>query len=241
MFGIRRKIGTGTTSRRRPSRQCRLEVEGMETRALLSITLSSPGSPIVESGLGAQLNVAFDTHGNAFAQFQSSLTVGGVTVPVNTLVPLVSTIAPVPGVDGPGTNNPVTLAYALPTAVNPGDVAIANYQAPGKLSDVLRFTDVVNPATNSVQGWLLVYSDSAPPAIGPGVAPITALPTAGAGAFIPNSPLNGIAESFGVPGLSVADYAAVPPATPPIVGVPPEQAVYSFLSEGNLLPIALPS
>ena len=94
---------------------------------------------------------------------------------------------------------------------------------PGALSDVLRFTDVVTPATNSVEGILLVYAAPTP-------ATLAALN------FNAASPLNGVAESFGVLGLSVADYTAVQ-----TVGVPPEQASYSFLSEGNLLPVALPS
>lgn len=215
MFGIRRKIGTGTTSRRRPSRQCRLEVEGMETRALLSITLSSPGSPIVESGTPTNLNVAFDQFGHGFASLTNPANWALLAPPV----PLFSEVAAIAG-------NPATRAYLLPTAVDPGDVAIVNYQT-GTLSDVLRFTDVVNPATNSVQGWLLVYStEAAPP---PGVAAIPAN-------FTPTSPLNGLAETFGVVGLSVADYV-----TGQTVGVPPEEAFYSFQSEGNLIPVGLPS
>jgi len=126
-----------------------------------------------------------------------------------------------------------TVAYGLPTAVDPGDVAIVNYQAPGTLSDLLRFTDVVSPLTNSVQGEVVVYA-----------APTAATLAGLAPAFNPVSPLNGIAFSFGVSGLSVAEYttaqttAGPPPTT---TGVPPEQATYSFLSEGNLLPTALPS
>jgi hypothetical protein len=210
MFSLWRKIGTGATSRRRESRQCRLEVEGMETRALLSIVLSSPGSPIVESGTPTNLNVAFDQFGHGFASLTNPAT-GSLLAPP---VPLFSVVASIAG-------NPATRAYLLPTAVDPGDVAIVNYQT-GTLSDVLRFTDVVNPATNSVQGWLLVYP-----------TPGTTAPPAG---FNPTSPLNGLAETFGVVGLSVADYV-----TGQTVGVPPEEAFYSFQSEGNLIPVGLPS
>jgi len=221
MFSLRRKIGTGATSRRRPARECKAAVESLDARVVPSITVSAPGSPIVESGLGATLNVALDTHGNAFAQFTHALTPGGPVV--NTLVPL--PVLPTPA--------GATVAYGLPTAVDPGDVAIVNYQAPGTLSDLLRFTDVVSPLTNSVQGEVVVYA-----------APTAATLAGLAPAFNPVSPLNGIAFSFGVFGLSVAEYttaqttAGPPPTT---TGVPPEQATYSFLSEGNLLPTALPS
>ena len=67
MFGIRKEDWDGHHVAR-PSRQCGLGVEGMETRALLSISVLIAGQPrLLNPGLPAQLNVAFDQYGHGFA------------------------------------------------------------------------------------------------------------------------------------------------------------------------------
>ena len=124
------------------------------------------------------------------------------------------------------------LIYKLPTAVNPGDVAVYDFQT-GRLSDVLRFTDTVSITTNTVQGWVLVYSDftTANPADSPADTfngdTLAGLPPD----FNQFSGFNGTAYEFGVEGFDLAEYAANQTA-----GQGPEQAFYSFLSDGNLIP-----
>lgn len=234
MFSIRRKIGTGATSRRRLSRQCKPEVDGMETRALLSILVSAPGSPIVESGTPTNLNVSLDEHGHGSASLTNPATGALLANPVQLQSNLIggTTLVPVPGVTGPGTNNPLTLAYKLPTAVNPGDAAVYDSQT-GRLSDVLRFTDTVSITTNTVQGWVLVYSDftTANPADSPADTfngdTLAGLPPD----FNQFSGFNGTAYEFGVEGFNVAEYVANQTA-----GQGPEQAFYSFQSDGNFIP-----
>ena len=72
MFSLRRKIGTGATTRRRPSRECKVGIECLDTRAVPALIIPTPGSPLLESGTGTLgtnvLNVAFDEHGHASAQ-----------------------------------------------------------------------------------------------------------------------------------------------------------------------------
>jgi hypothetical protein len=48
MFGLRRKIGTGAPSRRRPARECKVGIEGLETRAVPGNVVSTPGGYKVE-------------------------------------------------------------------------------------------------------------------------------------------------------------------------------------------------
>jgi hypothetical protein len=45
MFSPLKKIGTGTTSRRRPARECKVGVEGLDTSAVPAIIVPTPGSP----------------------------------------------------------------------------------------------------------------------------------------------------------------------------------------------------
>ena len=229
MFSLRKKIGTGATSRRRPSCEYQLGVESLETRALLSISVSTPGTPIVESGLPAHLSVAFDEYGHGTASLTQTNEAGVTTTKVGLLATNLVGGVPVaiPGVTGPGTTNPVTLAYHLPTAVNPGDVVGVNFQT-GQLSDVLRFTDSLD-RHNTVNGWLLVYSDYT--ATNPADSPadtfngdtLAGLPAD----FNPFSPLTLGATEFGVEGYNVIEYAA-------------EQANYSGLSDSNAIPIGTP-
>ena len=199
-----------------------------------TILIPTPGSPLVESGLFASLNVSLDEFGHGFASLQQTNAAGNTTT---TLVPLATNLLngvpqAIPGVTGPGTNNPLTLAYHLPTAVIPGDAVILNFQT-GQLSDVLRFTDTIDFAHNTIQGWVLVYSDFT--ATNPADSPadtfngdtLAGLPAD----FNPFSPLDGVTYEFGVEGFNVAEYTSTQ-----TVGVGPEQASYSFLSDGNLIP-----
>ena len=199
-----------------------------------TILIPTPGSPLVESGLFASLNVSLDEFGHGFASLQQTNAAGITTT---TLVPLATNLLngvpqAIPGVTGPGTNNPLTLACHLPTAVIPGDAVILNFQT-GQLSDVLRFTDTIDFAHNTIQGWVVVYSDFT--ATNPADSPadtfngdtLAGLPAD----FNPFSGFNGTAYEFGVEGFNVAEYTSTQ-----TVGVGPEQASYSFLSDGNLIP-----
>jgi len=199
-----------------------------------TILIPTPGSPLVESGLFASLSVSLDEYGHGFARLDQTNAAGTTTT---TLVPLPTNLVggklvAVPSVTGPGTPNPLTLAYLLPTAVNPGDAVIYNFQT-GQLSDVLRFTDSIDFVHNTIQGWVLVYSDYT--ATNPADSPadtfngdtLAGLPAD----FNPFSPLDGVTYEFGVEGFNVAEYTSTQ-----TVGVGPEQASYSFLSDGNLIP-----
>ena len=228
MFSIRRKIGTGATTRRRPSRECKVGVECMETRAVPAIIVPTPGSPLLESGLGTAgvptiLNVAFDEHGHASASLTTTNPFNGAVTTSSTMlasnVGPTGTLTAIPGVTGPGTANPLTLAYRLPTPVQAGDVVVRDFQT-GQISDLLRFQTASDPVQGT-QGYLLVYSDTGEPAL-PGTAPENApadvgIPTPAA------SVLTQSAIEFGVEGFNTIEYAA-------------EQANYSGLSDGNAVP-----
>ena len=216
---LRRKTGTGATARRRPSRECNVGIEGLDTRAVPTLIFPAPGSPLVESGQQpASLSVAFDEYGHGFAR--TDLTNPFTGQPTITAEPLLTNritgpLTAVPGVTGPGTANPLTLAYRLPTPVWPGDVAVVNFQT-GQLSDLIRFTDSVD--TFSITGWMLYYSNT-----GPG-HPADAPADTGIPAFT-ITPFTQIATEFGVEGYEVIQYAA------------DGGSLYSGLSDGNLLPI----
>lgn len=127
----RRTIGTGAISRTRPSRTCRVGLEQLDVRAV----------PAIIPGPGAALNPA--------APIQ--LTFDEVGTALSPRGPLPSTVASIAG-------NPTTLAYQLPGPVVPGDVRVLG--SGEGTSDLLRFADTIDPATGTVQGWLLYYSDN---------------------------------------------------------------------------------
>lgn len=230
MFSLRRKMGTGATSRRRPARECQVGIESLDTRAVPAIIVPTPGSPLLESGLGTAgvptiLNVAFDEHGHASASLTTTNPFNGAVTTSSTLLPSnvgpTGTLTAIPSVTGPGTANPLTLAYRLPTPVQAGDVVVRNFES-GRISDLLRFV-TVSDSVQGTQGYLLVYSDpeGSEPAL-PGTAPENApadvgIPTPAA------SVLTQSAIEFGVQGFDTIEYAA-------------EQANYSGLSDFNAVP-----
>jgi hypothetical protein len=145
----RKTIGTGAASRTRPSRTCRVGLEPLDVRAVPAI-IPGPGAALNPA---APIHLTFDENGNAFSPSG----------------PLPSTVASIAG-------NPTTLVYQLPGPVVPGDVRVLG--SGEGTSDLLRFTDVLDPATGTVQGLLLYYSDAgdAAPAdtgIPAGVSPFT--------------------------------------------------------------------
>ena len=223
MFSLRRKIGTGATTRRRPSRECKVGIECLDTRAVPALIIPTPGSPLLESGTGTLgtnvLNVAFDEHGHASAQitvlnpFTNTSTTSSRLLVSNLNAAGVPQI--VPGVTGDDTSRPLTLAYHLPTPVQDGDVAVYNFQT-GQLSDLLRFQTVSDPVAGT-SGWLLVYSDvsTTNPADSPADVGVPT-PT--------HSVLTQSVVEFGVEGFSTIEYAA-------------EQATYSGLSDFNAVPL----
>ena len=211
---LRRMIGAGATARRRPVRACKLEFESLDTRAVPAIVIPTPGSPLLESGLGTIgstiSNVSFDTSGHAIAQ---TTTINPLTGTTSTSAKLLASnlVAGAPtavtGVTGDGSTNPLTLAYHLPTPVQDGDVAVYNFQT-GQLEKLLRFQTVSDPVAGT-QGWLLVYSTNT-------TTDPSGIPTP------TNSVLTQSAIDFGVPGYSIVEYGA-------------EQANYSGL-DGNAVP-----
>ena len=224
MFSLRRKIGTGATSRRRSARECKVGIECLDTRAVPAIIVPTPGSPLLESGTGTLgtnvLSVAFDEHGHATATTTTLNPFTGASTTSARLLAsnLDATGKPtvVPGVTGDNTSRPLTLAYHLPTPVQDGDVAVYNFQT-GQLSDLLRFQTVSDPVAGT-SGWMLIYSD-APSA----TSTETAAP-ADVGIPAPtHSVLTQSVIEFGVQGFDTVEYAA-------------EQANYSGLSDGNAVP-----
>lgn len=215
-----RKIGMGAAARRRPSCECKVGVESLDGRVVPSTLGVTPGSPIVESGLNANLSVSADEFGHGFAALTTTnpFTKTSSTVASQLLTNLVgNTLVPVPGVTGTGTPNPLTLAYRLPATVFPGDVVVQHFQT-GQVSDLLRYVDAFNPTTGTFDGWLLVYSDNTPETDGTveNAPADVGLPT-------PNFTLaTQFASEFGVQGFDIIDYQ-------------PEQAIYSILSDGNLI------
>ena len=214
---LRRKIGAGATARRRPAHECKVGIECLDTRAVPAIIVPTPGSPLVESGQQpASLSVAFDEYGHGFAR--TVLTNPFTGQPTTTAGPLLTNritgpLTAVPGVTGPGTANPLTLAYRLPTPVWPGDVVVLSLT--GEISDLIRFTDSVNASW--ITGWMLYYSDTRPgdSADAPADTGIPAFAI---------TPFTQIATEFGVEGYEVIQYAA------------DGGSLYSGLSDGNLLP-----
>src|SRR5512135_3780981 len=91
MFSLRRKIGTGAPSRRRPSRECKVGIESLDTRAVPAIIVPSPGSPLLESGTGqfgqTILNVAFDEYGHGSASLTTTNPFNGAVSTRSTLLP----------------------------------------------------------------------------------------------------------------------------------------------------------
>ena len=221
MFSLRRKIGTGATSRRRSARECKVGIECLDTRAVPAIIVPTPGSPLLESGTGTLgtnvLSVAFDEHGHATATTTTLNPFTGASTTSARLLAsnLDATGKPtvVPGVTGDNTSRPLTLAYHLPTPVQDGDVAVYNFQT-GQLSDLLRFQTVSDPVAGT-SGWLLVYSD---PGKGPADVGVPS-PT--------HSVLTQSTIEFGTEGYNIIEYAA-------------EQANYSGLSDFNAIPIGAP-
>lgn len=212
----------------------------METRALLStIPVFTPGSLLNVSGLPATLTVSADEFGHGSATLKVTTETGTKTT---TTIPLLPTNlvngrpVDVPGIVGNGTGNPLTLAYQLPAPVIPGTAVVTQFQS-GLPSEVFKFTDGINQQTNSLGGWLLIYSDfsTTNPADSPadtfdadqGLIGNRTLPSD----FNPFSGFNGSAVEFGVEGFDFAEYAANQ-----TVGVGPDQAYYSILSDGNLVP-----
>src|SRR5512135_2756498 len=108
MFSLRRKIGTGAPSRRRPARECQVGIESLDTRAVPAIVVPTPGSPLLESGLGTTgvptiLNVAFDEHGHGSASLTTTNPFNGDVTTTSTLLPTNLDASgkpqPIPGVD----------------------------------------------------------------------------------------------------------------------------------------------